>query len=235
MVAAMKAALVIRHAPHEGLAGFRAPIEAAGYRVDTVDVADPRFASLDFVAPELLVLLGGPMGAYEITEHPWLVGEIERVAQRLASDRPTLGICLGAQLMAAALGARVYPGPAPEVGFDLLTIADAPAAAPLRRLEGVPVLHWHGDTFDLPANAALLASTNRYANQAFSLGPTILALQFHAEMGLDERFDVWIERGARIIAAAGTTVEQLTADHARYGAEVVAAGRAMLSEWLAGL
>jgi GMP synthase (glutamine-hydrolysing) len=227
----MKSALVIRHVAHEGLAGFRAPIEAAGYRIETVEVGDPRFDALDFAAPDLLVLLGGPMGAYEQDKYPWLAGELRRIAQRLAADKPTLGICLGAQLIAAALGARVYPGPKPEVGFAPLTFA----AAPLRHLAGLPVLHWHGDTFELPERAERLASTERYENQAFGLGRNVLALQFHAEMGLDERFQFWTARGTAIIAAAGTSAEQLAADHARFGPALVAAGRAMLNEWLAGL
>ena len=231
----MKTALVIRHAPHEGLAGYREPIEAAGYAIDTVDVDEPRFASLDFAAPDLLVLLGGPMGVYEQDKHPWIAGELARIAQRLERRQPTLGICFGSQLVAAALGADVYAGPVKEVGFDALALTETPAAAPLRHLEGVPVLHWHGDTFELPQGAELLASTERYPHQAFSVGREILALQFHAEMGLDDRFHVWTAKAPRYVQAAGTTVERLTADHERYGAQVVAAGRAMLADWLRAL
>jgi GMP synthase (glutamine-hydrolysing) len=231
----MKSALVIRHAPHEGLAGYREPLEAAGYDIDTVDIDDPRFGSLDWLEPDLFVLLGGPMGVYERDKHPWIAGELDRIAQRLDANRPTLGICFGSQMLAAALGAEVHPGPAKEVGFHPLALADTPAAAPLRHLEGIPVLHWHGDTFTLPAGAELLASTELYPHQAFSLGARILALQFHAEMGLDDHFHVWTARGQRYIEAANTTVDQLTADHERYGAEVVAAGRAMLSDWLGAL
>ena len=231
----MKSALVIRHASHEGLAGYRAPIEAAGYAIETVDVGDPRFGQLDLAHPDLLVLLGGPMGVYERDKHPWIAGELERIARRLAAGRPTLGVCFGSQMLAAALGAQVYRGPVNEVGFHPLTIADTLAAAPLRHLAGVPVLHWHGDTFDLPAGAELLASTARYPHQAFAFGRHALALQFHAEMGLDPQFHVWTARGTRFIEAAGTSAAQLTADHARHGARVVAAGQAMLAEWLAAL
>ena len=231
----MKTALVVRHVPHEGLAGFRAPIEAAGYRIDTADVGDPRYAALDFSEPDLLILLGGPMGVYEQDKHPWIAPELRSIARRLEQDRPTLGICFGSQLVAAALGAKVYPGPVKEVGFHPLSILDTPAAGPLRHLEGVPVLHWHGDTFDLPGRAELLASTERYAHQAFGVGRNILALQFHAEMGRDDQFHVWTAKSPRYVEAAGTTVERLTADHERLGAHTVEAGRAMLAEWLAAL
>lgn len=231
----MKSALIIRHVPVEGIAGFREPIEAAGYKLDRIDVLDPAFSSLDLSAPDLLIMMGGPMAVYEQDKHPWIACQQRRLAQRLALQRPTLGVCFGAQLMAAALGARVSAGPAKEVGFHPLTITAAPAAAPLRHLGGVPVLHWHGDTFELPDGAELLASSPHYVNQAFALGPNILGLQFHAEMGLDPRFETWVEQWPHDIAAAGSSAESLRSDHARHGARVVAAGRAMIADWLASL
>jgi GMP synthase (glutamine-hydrolysing) len=230
-IAAMKTALVIRHAPEEDIAGFGEPVEAAGYRIGRIDVSDPGFASLDLAGPDLVVLMGGPMAVYQEDRYPWIAGELERLRQRLALGRPTLGVCLGAQLDAAALGAEVCPGPAKEVGYSTLEIRHPL----LRHLEGVPVLHWHGDTFTLPAGAELLASSALYPNQGFRRAANVLALQFHAEMGEDAHFEDWVSRGARYIAAAGTTAEQLRADHARYGPASLVAGRAMLREWLEGL
>ena len=231
----MKSGLIIRHVPHEGIAGFREPIEAAGYVLERIDVADPRFPTLDLAEPDLLIMMGGPMAVYEHEKYPWIRCQQRRLARRLELDRPTLGVCFGAQLMAAALGAEVYRGPAKEVGFHPIQVHDTAAAAPLRHLSGVPVLHWHGDTFTLPAGAELLASSERYPHQAFRRGANILGLQFHAEMGLDERFHVWTEQWPDDIAAGGTTVERLRSDHARVGGRVVAAGRAMIAEWLKGL
>jgi GMP synthase (glutamine-hydrolysing) len=231
----MKTALIIRHVPVEGIAGFREPVEAAGYTIDRIDVADPRFASLDLAEPDLLIMMGGPMAVYEQDKYPWIACQQRRIARRLESERPTLGVCFGAQLMAAALGAEVFAGPIKEVGFHTLAIAASPAAAPLRHLTEIPVLHWHGDTFALPDGAELLASSERYAHQAFAVGPNILALQFHAEMGLDPRFDTWVDQWPHDIAAAGTTAERLRADHELHGAAVVAAGRAMIADWLASL
>jgi GMP synthase (glutamine-hydrolysing) len=235
ILAAMKRALIIRHVPVEGIAGFRAAVEGAGYEIDRIDVTDPRFPSLDLGEPDLLIMMGGPMGVYEHEQYPWIACQRQRLARRLAAERPTLGVCFGAQLLASALGAKVYPGPTKEVGFHPLTINASPAAAPLRHLEGVPVLHWHGDTFDLPEGAELLASSERYAHQAFRVGANVLALQFHAEMGVDPRFDSWVDRWPHDIAAAGTTAEQLRADHELHGAAVVAAGRAMIADWLGSL
>lgn len=226
----MKRALIIRHVPYEGVAGYRLPIEAAGYEISRIDVTDPAFAELDFVAPDLLVMMGGPMGAYETERYPWIAHEVERLADRLEAGAPTLGVCLGAQIMAAALGARVYPGTESEIGFGKIALSDAGAASTLRHLDDVPVLHWHGDTFDRPENVELLASTNLYEQQGFSRGRNILALQFHAEMGLDPRFGAWLDYLDCPQRRAG-----LQADHDRLGEGAVAAGRAMITEWLAGL
>lgn len=230
-----KTALIIRHVPVEGVAAFRVPIEAAGYDVDRIDVSDPGFASRDLCRPDLLIMMGGPMGVYDHSEHPWIKCQLRRLAQRLAADRPTLGVCLGAQMIAAALGAEVFPGPATEVGFHPVTIHPAGLAGPLRHVVDVPVLHWHGDTFALPENVELLASSALYPHQAFRRGPNLLALQFHAEMGHDPRFESWLEKWPEAIAAAGTDADALRAAHEAYGPAAVAAGQAMIAEWLTGL
>lgn len=231
----MKSALVIRHVVHEGIAGYREPIEAAGYEVARVPACTTDFATLDVLTPDLLVVMGGPMGVYETAAHPWLVEEIAAVRTRIDAGKPTLGVCLGSQIVAAAMGADVYPGHAREVGFSSLALTKAGARPPLRHLDGVDVLHWHGDTFDLPDGVALLASSETYAHQAFARGPHLLALQFHAEMGEDPRFNDWIEGGGDYLAGAQVDAAKLIADHDRLGSPAVSAGRAMIAEWLAGL
>jgi GMP synthase (glutamine-hydrolysing) len=227
----MKSALVIRHTPYEGIAGFRAPVEAAGYVIDRIDVTDPAFASVDFDEPDLVVRLGGPRGAYEADAHPWLACEIVRLARRIMLDRPTLGVCLGSQIIAAAMGARVYPGPVKEVGFAPVTMNAAGLNSPLRHIVDVPVLHWHGDTFDLPDGVELLASSAKYAHQAFRRGDNLLALQCHPEMGEDPRFEAWLE-DEPYIEAAGLSVAQLREQHAVGGSIAAAAGRRMIADWL---
>jgi GMP synthase (glutamine-hydrolysing) len=231
----MKTALVVRHVVHEGIAGYREPIEAAGYEVTRVPACTTDFAALDILSPDLLVVMGGPMGVYETGHHPWLTAEIAAIRERLERNLPTLGVCLGSQLLAAALGARVYPGPVREIGFSPLALTGEGAASPLRHLEGVDVLHWHGDTFDLPEGTELLAGTAAYARQGFRRGPNLLALQFHAEMGEDPRFQEWIEEGRSYLAGAEVDPVTLAADHDRLGPMAVRAGRAMITEWLAGL
>lgn len=228
-----KTGLIIRHVPHEGIAGFRAPIEAAGYELSRIDVTDGNFGGVDLTEPDLLIMMGGPMGVYEQDAHPWIACQIRRLARRVEAGRPTLGVCLGAQMMAAAMGARVYPGPTKEVGFHPLSRVEGDS--PLRHLADVPLLHWHGDTFDLPVGAELLASTAAYPHQAFRRGANILALQFHAEMGLDPRFGEWVDQWPCAIAEAGRSAAAMHADHDAHGARAVAAGRRMVAEWLDGL
>ena len=231
----MKRALIIRHVPYEGVAGYRDPIEAAGYHVDRIDVADPAFSSLDLREPDLLIMMGGPMGVYEADRHPWIACQMRRLALRLAADRPTLGVCFGAQMIAAALGAKVYAGPRKEVGFHPVKLHPHAKTSPLRHIEGVPVLHWHGDTFTRPEGVEFLASSHVYDHQAFRRGKNILGLQFHAEMGLDPRFDAWIEEWPESVVEAGGTEADLRAAHAELGPKAVAAGQAMIAEWLEGL
>jgi len=231
----MKRALIIRHVPREGVAGFREPIEAAGYSVDRIDVTDPHFASLDLCEHDLLIMMGGPMGIYEQEQYPWISCQLRRLEKRLQADLPTLGVCFGAQMIAAALGARVYAGPIKEVGFHPVTVHGKVSSNPLRHIVGVPVLHWHGDTFTLPEGVELLASSHLYRHQAFRRGENLLALQFHAEMGEDERFHQWIETWPESVVEAGGTEEDLRIAHDVHGPAAVAAGRMMIAEWIAGL
>jgi GMP synthase (glutamine-hydrolysing) len=230
----MKRALIIRHVPHEGVAGYRLPIEDAGYELSRVDVGDPAFSTVDLVEPDLVIMMGGPMGVYEQAQYPWIGCQLRRLARRLEADRPTLGVCFGSQMMAAALGAPVFAGPVKEVGFAPIALTQTGAASPLRHLAGASLLHWHGDTFDLPDGVERLAETPAYANQAFRRGPRLLALQFHAEMGEDPRIDAWLD-DAPYIASAGTDSATIRADHDTLGSSAVAAGRAMIREWLVGL
>jgi GMP synthase (glutamine-hydrolysing) len=226
---------VIQHEDYEGLAGFREPLEARGYSIDTIDVHDPDYSTIHFLDPDLLILLGGPMGVYEQAEYPWMNHEIIRTAERIIADLPTLGVCLGAQVMAAAMGAPVYKGRHNEVGFKPIRLTEAGYTSTLAAVADLPVLHWHGDTFDLPEGTTLLASTELYPHQAFARGSNILALQFHPEMGVDESVQTWCDKGDPFILAAGTDVETLMTEHDKYGPAAVAAGRIMLDRWLAQL
>ncbi len=231
----MKRALVIRHVPREGLAGFRGPIERAGYAIERVDVTDDSFSKIDLCDPDLLVMMGAPFGVYEQGRHPWIACQLRRLRKRLDADLPTLGVCFGAQMIAAALGARVHAGPVKEVGFHPIAVHEPASFGPLRHFAGVPLLHWHGDTFTLPEDVDLLASSHLFPHQAFGRGPNLLALQFHAEMGQDERIHAWVDEMHHDIVDAGKDKQTLLIEHRQYGPAAAAAGRAAIAEWLDGL
>ncbi|UAK26198.1 glutamine amidotransferase [Sphingomonas nostoxanthinifaciens] len=230
-----KTALIVRHTPYEGIAGFRLPIEQAGYAVSRIDVTDPAFADLDWTTPDLVALMGGPMGVHEDAIYPWIAAELAGLRRRLDAARPTIGVCLGSQMIAAALGARVFPGPTKEVGFAPVALLPEGTGSPLRHVAGIPVLHWHGDTFDLPTGVERLAETELYAHQAFRIDPWLLALQFHPEMGEDPRIEAWLDGSDAYLAEAGTDAARVRADYAAHGPRAVVAGRALVAEWLAAL
>lgn len=223
-----------RHVGFEDLGSFEASLRAAGYEIEYVEIAECDPAALDPLAPDLLVVLGGPIGVYDHEAYPVVSAERRLLEARLGAGCPTLGLCLGAQLMAAALGARVYPGPSKEIGWSALDLTPAGRNHPLAALESVPVLHWHGDTFDLPDGCDRLASTPLCLNQAFARGADVLGLQFHPEV-MASRFECWLIGHASELATAGIDPTRLREAAQCYAKELEKAGAAMLQDWLVGL
>ena len=224
----MKTACAIRHVPFEDLGYFAAPFEEAGYAIRYLEAGlDAPNAGAD---ADMLVVLGGPIGVYQTEAYPFLADEIAVVRRRLADGRPTLGLCLGAQIMVAALGGRVFPGGTKEIGWSELTLTDAGRASPLAALDGTPVLHWHGDTYELPDGAVNLASSAVYEQQAFAMGDHGLALQFHPEVTA-EGLERWYIGHTVELGVAGVSVVDLRADAARFASGLADAGRAMLRQW----
>jgi GMP synthase-like glutamine amidotransferase len=134
-----------------------------------------------------LVLMGGPMGVHDSAEHPHLAAELELIAAAVADGTPILGVCLGAQLLAHALGGRVYPGERAEIGAGYVSLTRDGRADPVIGRAGadvLPVFHWHGETFDLPEGAVWLARSEAYPHQAFRCGQAY-GLQFHVEVSRD--------------------------------------------------
>lgn len=229
-----KTAVAIRHVHFEDLGIFRPGLEAAGYTIRYCEAGSDDVDALQVQDINLLIILGGPIGAYDEDRYPFLRSEIALLGDRLNARMPTLGICLGAQLMARALGARVYPGSAREIGWGPITLTGAGRASPLRHLGTWPVLHWHGDTFDLPVGAERLASTELCVNQAFALDNWALGFQFHPEAnGRD--FERWLIGHAVEISVAGLSVAVLREATERFVHQASEGGRRCLDEWLRGL
>jgi GMP synthase-like glutamine amidotransferase len=174
--------ICLQHVAFEGPAWIGLWAGRSGLELETIGLYRndplPRLADFDG-----LVIMGGPMGANDGYRYHWMDPEKELIAQAVLQGKRVLGICLGAQLIAAALGSRVYPNPKKEIGwFPLDKTPDAGlsvfgAILPRR----FTALHWHGDTFDLPPGAVHLASTPACVNQAFALNDAVLGLQFHLE------------------------------------------------------
>ena len=228
-------AVVIRHVAFEDLGSFAEPLARHGFRVDTLEAGVDDLDGADVRTADLLVVLGGPIGAGDERQYPFLADELRLLETRLAADRPTLGICLGAQLMARALGEAVYGAARKEIGWAPLSLTEAGRASALRHLapEKTAVLHWHGDTFDLPGGAVHLAATPVCENQAFLWGARGLALQFHPEAtaaGLERWF---IGHTLEIETTPGVSVEELRDDTRRFGPSLLSQGPAFFREWLA--
>jgi GMP synthase (glutamine-hydrolysing) len=230
----MKRAAVVRHLLFEDLGSFESVLRDCGWDVAYHDAGidpldDPALAESD-----LLIVLGGPIGAYEDETYPFLRDELRLLDGRLAKRRPTIGICLGAQLIARALGGRVYPSGGKEIGWGPIALTEAGTAGPLRHLDGVDVLHWHGDTFDLPPDCSLLASTALCRNQAFAVGNWLLALQFHPE-ATARTFERWLIGHACELAAAGIDPRPLREGLGTAAAALEIRGAKLLRQWLADL
>jgi GMP synthase (glutamine-hydrolysing) len=228
----MKSALALRHVQFEDLGTLAGVLEGRGYRLRYLDVPDGLLLGAEALEPDLLVCLGGPIGAYETEAYPFLREELAALEARLESGRATLGICLGSQLMARALGARVYPSGSREIGFAPVRLTAEGAASCLAPLaDDGTVLHWHGDTFDLPKSAIHLARTEVCENQAFQVGRHALGLQFHVEVE-PASFERWLVGHACELAAARIEPAALRSAMAAHGPGLARKAEAVLSNWL---
>ena len=219
----------------EDLGSFAEPLTRHGYRAEFLEAGVDDLSRAEAAGADLLIVLGGPISACDDRQYPFLADEVRILERRLRADRATLGICLGSQLMARALGARVFGTGTKEVGWGPLSLTEAGGASALRHLapRETSVLHWHGDTFDLPRDAVHLAATDACENQAFLWGARGLALQFHPEAtarGLER----WlIGHTLEIETTPGISVAALRAATAAAAPRLERQGPAFFDEWLA--
>lgn len=230
-----KQCIVIEHLAVEHPGTIKPALEAKGYVVTSVPAASIEEFRERAEQTALLVVMGGPIGVYDAPEYPFLSEEIRIIRGRLQRRMPVLGICLGSQLMAAALDARVYPGTAGvELGWGPVEMTEEGRKHPLAHVagNGAPVLHWHSDTFELPRTATLLASTSQYPHQAFAVGNFGLALQFHVETNQAE-LEQWFVAFANDIRSIGAgKLAELRADTAKFAEELEHRNMRFISEWV---
>jgi GMP synthase (glutamine-hydrolysing) len=229
---AIRSVTAIRHVAFEDLGLLEPLLRERGASVKYLEAGVDELVGPTIDDADLLVVLGGPIGVYEEQAYPFLRQEIASVERRLAAGRPILGICLGSQIMARALGARVFASGTKEVGWAPIELTEAGRRSSLSHLAGVPVLHWHGDTFDLPDGATLLASTKACRHQAFEWGGAALGLQFHIEATAAGLERWYIGHTVEIAATQGISVAALRRDAARHAPALARAGRDCIADWL---
>jgi GMP synthase-like glutamine amidotransferase len=240
--------VVLQHAATEGPHRIADLFGEAGLAVETIPLQQGGRVPASLPTDVPLVVMGGSMGVADIGDpaHHYLAAEVPLLRDRLATGAPVLGVCLGAQLLAHAAGARVYPNsrpspaggpPAPvyEVGWgpvDFLGVGREPALEGLSARE--PMLHWHGDTFDLPDGAVHLAATKICPNQAFRVRQHLFGLQFHCELR-GETIAAWVRDDADYVTGANGPGggERILADTDRYLATASHAGDLLLRNILA--
>ncbi len=170
----------LQHVPFEGPGSIEPWLRTAGYGITNTRFFEsselPNLSQID-----LLIVMGGPMSANDHDEFPWLIQEMQFIRSVVQSGKPVLGVCLGAQLIAKAMGAQVYQNREKEIGwFPIHGVAPVDGSA-FRCPSFLDVFHWHGETFDLPSGAVCLAQSRGCKNQAFQLGQSVIGLQFHLE------------------------------------------------------
>lgn len=225
-----RTAIAVRHVPFEDL-GLLAPLlTERGYETTLLDAGIDELDADRIAAADLLIVLGGPIGVYDDDRYPFLRTSKAVIAERLARGGATLGVCLGAQLLAEALGAPVRPTGAVEIGYAPLALTPEGTDSVLAPLDGERVLHWHGDEFAIPSGAHSLARTPGFPHQAFAVGRT-LALQFHLEA--DHRaMERWLIGHAHELHHHGIDPRTIREEAQTYGPRLESLARTVLDRWL---
>lgn len=224
----------IQHIGYETLGSFEPVLESRGFDVRYFCSRTVDYKALFADDPELLVVLGGPMSVYDTERHPWVHDEKNFVTDRIEAEKPLFGICFGAQMIARALGADVYAGPqGKEIGWSPITVNQDGLKTPLRHLNGelTNMLHWHGDTFDLPDGAILLASSDHYKKQAYSYDDYIFCLQCHPEVTQD-KLRLWYASAIQDVLEVNKTVAQLRSDEEKFLTRLTQQSQLFMNEWL---
>ena len=232
----MARATVLQHIRCEPPGIYAEMLTERGIGIDVVEL-DEGDALPSWREVDIVVAMGGPMSVHDEAEHAWLAGEKRWIADAVRAGVPYFGVCLGAQLLAASLGASVFAGSRPEVGVLPVAVAAAARRDPVLGLFGDEflALQWHGDTFDIPAGALRLAGSAAYQNQAFRFGETAYGVQFHVEV-TDRMLADWREVPAYAASAQAVLGDggfrQLAAEFAAASGAMARSASLMFGGWL---
>ncbi len=224
-----------RHLGQEHLGSFGPVLREAGYDIEIVVTPVDEINEKKALEADILFVTGGPISVTQENDYPFIKQEIEILEKRLAAGQPNFGICLGAQILAKALGSNVYKGGAgEEIGWLPLKITDEGKKTAMHHFDEAhtSMLHWHGDTFDLPKNATLLASSDKYENQVFSYDKSI-AFQCHPEI-TERQLKEWAVLFVGQVTGenAALPIDQLRADSAKYAHILQEQSHKFLLEWI---
>lgn len=181
----------LQHVPFEGLGSMESYLVSQGHNLTFTRLFEksvfPKLIDIDW-----LIIMGGSMGVYDHDKYPWLPREIEYIRKAIRDGKTILGICLGAQLIAASLGARIYKNDYNEIGWYPVFPAKEAGTTILSNIvtPGIKVFHWHGDTFELPPNAISIANSPACQHQGFIVNDKIIGLQFHLETTMDSAIEL---------------------------------------------
>jgi GMP synthase (glutamine-hydrolysing) len=230
----MEEVLVFQHDPFEDLGVFAEVLDRKKATHRSVRLFHGETPGEDWRDVAALIILGGPMNVEDEEQFPFLRWEKKIIRAALEESVPMLGICLGAQLIAASLGSRVYDGPVREIGWNPISMtAHGQVDSLLGYLpESVTVFHWHSRTFDLPAGAVCLASSTHYKTQAFRIGKLVYGLQFHLEV-TSSMIERWIsERSKELARTPYVSADKIRADSRLYSQPLRYYGERFLTEFL---
>lgn len=225
---------VFRHSNSWSLGSLGKAIETRNIPHRVIDAFKDDFSDYDALKDDLVIILGGNCGVYQEDIYPFLTQELRILEERMKAGKHTLGICLGAQLIAKALGGKVYPGfNGPEYGWKALKLTAAGEDSIMRHLgeDVTSVLHFHGDTFDLSKEADLLASTDQYENQAFQYGDHTLGIQSHMEIDRDLLLNLEVSLGGTIHSGK-LDIHKLRKNTKRYLDTLNRQADIFMNEWL---
>lgn len=231
-----RTAYAIRHVAFEDLGIFEDLLAERGFTVEYRDAGIDILNAKEVREADLLVILGAPISVNDTHDYPFLFEEVELIKARIENQKPVLGICLGAQQIAVAAGAKVEPTGSIELGYSPVELTAAGLDSILAPLAKTPVLHWHGDAFTLPEGSPALARTKQCENQAFAIQdaqgrPFALGLQFHLEVN-PRHIEQWLIAYADYIIAAEQDVAVIRREASLYAEKLTAAASAVLTDWL---
>ncbi|MFA6959160.1 MAG: type 1 glutamine amidotransferase [Opitutaceae bacterium] len=187
-----------QHVPFEGLGAIEGWLRDRGHTLTCTRFYAGETAPADVEGFDWLIIMGGPMNIYQYRDYPWLRAEKRVIREAVAANKRVLGVCLGAQLIADALGGKVYQNDECEIGWFSVTAVAEGAGSPFAFPAEAVVLHWHGDTFALPPGGVWLARSEACEHQAFAVGLRVLGLQFHLEMTADDATRIVKECGGEL-------------------------------------